>query len=131
MIASESTGSRPLSRSIVSTVSESRPEKSTGRRALDRHAYRVGDSGAAKHEQLVARKQQLLAVAIERQRADQLGRVGLRIDREQRPVLDREDRLAVGLDQVGLVDTGLLDVGPGEVLALLATRRRRGRRGLG
>ena len=61
-------------------------------------------------------QQQRRAPVLELERVEQPRRVGARVDRVQRAVGEREQRVAVGLDDVGLVDAGLLDVGLRRVL---------------
>jgi hypothetical protein len=63
------------------------------------------------HQQPLAVEQQLRAVrgGSERERADEAWRTRY-VDRAQRPLLDGEDRAAVGLDHIGLIDAGLLSV---------------------
>ena len=68
-------------------------------------------------EQLVA------AVGIELERVEELWLRGADIDGIQLPVRDGEERVAVRLHDVGLVDSLLLDVRAGEVDALLGRRR--------
>jgi hypothetical protein len=71
----------------------------------------------------VPAQHQLAAIAVELQRSDdpRLSADGNRVDRV---AVDREERAAVGLDEIGLVDAVLLDVGRRVVGA-----RRVGRRG--
>ena len=61
---------------------------------------------------------------LERERVEQARLQAGDVDGAQAPVRDREERLAVRLDEVGLVDAFLLDVRAGEVDALDAARRR-------
>ena len=76
------------------------------------------ERAAAEHEHAVLAQQHRRAPAlVELERPEQLRRVRARVDRVERPVREREDRLPVGLDGVGLVDAGLLDVGLRRVLA--------------
>ena len=68
---------------------------------------------------------------VERERVEQARLRAADVDRVQLPVRDGEERVAVRLDDVGLVDALLLDVRAGEVDALrgVPPASRRGRRG--
>ncbi len=81
---------------------------------------------AAEHERTAIEQQQRRVPAVlQLQHAEQPRRRRARADRVQRSVGEREDRPAVGLDDVRLVDAGLLDVGLRRVLR--SALRRRGR----
>ena len=69
--------------------------------------------------------------AVELQRAEKLRLRAGDVDRVEHPVRDREERLAVRLDDVRLVDARLLDVRAGVVDALLRRRIRCCRRPIG
>ena len=76
-------------------------------------------AAAREDEQPVAVEQQLVSRrAVELERVEQPRPQAGDVDGAQAPVRDREERLAVRLDQVRLVDALLLDVRAGEVDAL-------------
>ena len=91
----------------------------------------------ARNDQRAAPVQQKLAVRVgaERHGADQPRRLGPRVNRMQHVAGDREDVAPVCLDQIGLVDALLLNVGRRAVLVAALPRlggrdrRRRRRRG--
>jgi len=82
-------------------------------------------AAAREHEQLVAVQEQLVAQARrERERVEQARLRAGDVDRVQLPVRDREERVPVRLDEVGLVDALLLHVRAGEVDPLNVKNRR-------
>ena len=83
-------------------------------------------AAAREHEQPVAVQEQLVTRApVERERVQEARPQSGDIDGAQAPVAEREERLPVRLDEVGLVDAFLLDVRAREVDAL---NRRHGAR---
>ena len=96
------------------------PRGHRGQRLDPVAAAREDEQPVAVQEQLVARRR------VERERVEQARLRAADVDGVQLPVRDREERLAVRLDEVGLVDALLLDVRAGEVDALLAAAPRAG-----
>ena len=91
----------------------------TGTAVLSHPALRLGQ-----HEEAVTVEQHLGApVAGQFDRVGEDGGPARDVDVVQPLVLDDEDPVAVGLDEVGLVDPEFLDVGAGEVDAGLQARR--------
>ena len=98
------------------------------------HARRVRDVdlGHARAERAAAEQQRAplaqqhrrAPALVELERAEQPRRGRARVDRVQHAVGEREDRVAVGLDDVGLVDARLLDVGLRGVFARTVLDRR-------
>ena len=79
-------------------------------------------AAAREHEQPVAVQKQLVARRrLERERVEQARLRAADVDRAQLSARDGEERVAVGLDHVGLVDALLLDVRARVVDALLGS----------
>ena len=81
-----------------------------GASAGDGRGWRRRGRRRADHEHPVPAHEELRRGSLQRQRAPERGRVTRHVDGVQRAVGQREQPAAVGLDEVGLVDAGLLHV---------------------
>ncbi len=108
-------------------LGENRLRRLPGRDPRGDRRQRLDPVAAAReHHEAVAVQQQLVGhVGVERERVEQARRRIADVDGVQLPVRECEERVAVRLDDVGLVDALLLHVRAGEVDALL------GRAGIG